>query len=114
MPGVTYVGAEDAIHCEIPIREEHSPDVKVNDIFVSRQLDRNHNHKIPHTHTCPLHQNVITYGSSTVRVNNRGCGRVGDDVGPNCTWVAEGSSDVFAGGIQGPAETDLSEAIAAI
>ena len=39
----------------------------------------------------------ITTGSSTVFVNNKGCGRVGDGV-TGCTSVSTGSSNVFAGG----------------
>ena len=36
-------------------------------------------------------------GSSTVKVNGKGCGRVGDSIS-GCTSVAAGSSNVFAGG----------------
>ena len=36
-------------------------------------------------------------GSSTVFVNGKGCGRVGDSIS-GCTSVAAGSSNVFAGG----------------
>ena len=30
-------------------------------------------------------------------INSRGCGRIGDDVGPKCTTVASGSPNTFAG-----------------
>ena len=36
-------------------------------------------------------------GSSSVIVNGKGCGRVGDSIS-GCTSVAAGSSNVFAGG----------------
>ena len=40
----------------------------------------------------------VRFGHSTnVRVNGRGCGRIGDSVA-GCTFVATGSSNVFAGG----------------
>ncbi len=41
---------------------------------------------------------MTRFGQSTnVRVNGRGCGRIGDGV-LGCTFVATGSSNVFAGG----------------
>jgi len=46
---------------------------------------------------CPSHAAPITTGSTTVFVNGKGCGRVGDGI-TSCTSVAAGSSDVFAGG----------------
>jgi len=45
---------------------------------------------------CPDHAAPIAAGSSTVIVNGRGCGRVGDAIS-GCTSVAAGSPDVFAG-----------------
>ena len=45
---------------------------------------------------CPAHVAAITTGSSTVFVNGKGCGRVGDAI-TACTSVAAGSKDVFAG-----------------
>ena len=42
-------------------------------------------------HTAP-----ITTGSTTVKVNGLGCGRIGDAL-TACTSVAAGSSNVFAG-----------------
>jgi hypothetical protein len=35
-------------------------------------------------------------GSTTVRVNGRGCGRIFDSISA-CTFVAQGSPNVFAG-----------------
>jgi uncharacterized Zn-binding protein involved in type VI secretion len=45
---------------------------------------------------CPVHAAGIAIGSTTVFVNNRGAGRVGDAIS-GCTSVAAGSSNVFAG-----------------
>ena len=44
---------------------------------------------------CVPHSAAIAVGSSTVFVNGRGAGRVGD---ATCTAVAAGSPNVFAGG----------------
>ena len=101
MPGVTFKGAKDQWCCEQPYRREHSPNVFVNGIQVSRQGDKNTIHRYPHDHRCPDHTEPIKTGDKTVRVNDKGCGRVGDDVRFPCTWVIEGSTDVFAHGPQG-------------
>ncbi len=86
----------DMINCEVPHRLERSPNVFVNSIGISRKGDKNHPHKaIPLF--CLKHQAEITTGSTTVFINSRGCGRIGDDVGPNCTTVASGSPNTFAG-----------------
>ena len=45
----------------------------------------------------PTADSWISSGSSTVFVNGKGCGRVGDGIS-GCTSVAAGSSNVFAGG----------------
>ena len=89
----------DAFHCSIPIRLGRSDDVRVNGIGISRQGDFNTVHKIPirGTPICGLHAQVITTGSLTVKVNGKGCGRVGDPI-TACSSVATGSSNVFAGG----------------
>jgi uncharacterized Zn-binding protein involved in type VI secretion len=75
--------------------------VFANGIGISRQGDLStvHNgppHKDTHPH-CTPHQAPIARGSSTVFVNGRGCGRVGDKLS-GCTAVAQGSPNVFAGG----------------
>ena len=98
MPAICRGDMEDVdvVHCEVPHRLERSPDVFVNSIGISRQGDKNHPHKaIPLF--CLKHQAEITTGSTTVFINSRGCGRIGDDVGPNCTTVASGSPNTFAG-----------------
>ena len=95
MPAVTRIGDADVTHCSAPTRAEGSPDVFANNIKVSRQGDNNTSHLLPGT-PCPSHAAPITVGSTTVFVNGKGCGRVGDSV-TNCTSVAQGSPNVFAG-----------------
>jgi uncharacterized Zn-binding protein involved in type VI secretion len=53
-------------------------------------------HLMPTPPGCSPHSAPITTGSSTVFVNGKGCGRVGDAV-TACTQVAGGSPNVFAG-----------------
>ena len=92
---VTRKGDKDVTHCSTPIREQHSPNVYVNNIAVSRQGDNNNVHLLPGL-PCPSHAAPIATGSTTVFVNNKGCGRIGDSISA-CTSVAEGSDNVFAG-----------------
>jgi uncharacterized Zn-binding protein involved in type VI secretion len=77
-------------------RAEGSPNVFVNDIKWSRQGDVNTSHVKPPV-PCPAHTAPITTGSTTVFVNGKGAGRIGDGI-TGCTSVAAGSSNVFAGG----------------
>ena len=78
-------------------RAQGSGNVFANGIPISRQGDKNtHTLKAPGS-PCPPHSAAIASGSgSTVFVNGKGCGRVGDGIG-GCTSVAAGSSNVFAG-----------------
>ena len=85
----------DVVHCSQPRRLAMSPNVRVNGTGISRQDDVNTSHLLPGS-PCPAHQAVITAGSSTVRINGKGCGRIGDPI-TACTSVATGSSNVFAG-----------------
>lgn len=94
MPAVCRIGDSDVTHCSTPVRAEGSPDVFVNGIAVSRQGDKNTPHLLPGS-PCPAHTTAITTGSTTVFVNNKGIGRVGDAT--DCTAVAQGSTNVFAG-----------------
>ena len=75
--------------------------VYANNIPISRQGDKNTPHFAPahkETHPiCNIHQAAIATGSTTVFVNGKGCGRVGDAL-TGCTAVAQGSPNVFAGG----------------
>jgi len=100
MPAVTRIGDADVSHCSGMTRAEGSPNVFCNKdddgnpIPISRQGDVNTSHLLP-APICPSHAVAITTGSTTVFVNGKGCGRIGD---ATCTKVAEGSPNVFAGG----------------
>ena len=96
MPAVTRIGDADVAHCSGMTRAEGSSNVFVNGIAVSRQGDNNTTHLLP-SPPCPAHAVPITSGSATVKVNTKGCGRIGDAI-TSCTSVAAGSSNVFAGG----------------
>ena len=96
MPAVTRIGDADVAHCSGMTRAEGSPNVFANGIAVSRQGDNNTTHVLPPP-PCPAHAAPIASGSSTVKVNTKGCGRIGDGI-TGCTSVAAGSSNVFAGG----------------
>ena len=96
MPAVTRIGDADVAHCSGMTLAEGSSNVFVNGIAVSRQGDNNTTHLLP-SPPCPAHAVPITSGSATVKVNTKGCGRIGDGI-TGCTSVAAGSSNVFAGG----------------
>ena len=98
MPAATRIGDADVAHCSGMTRAEGSPDVFVNGIAWSRQGDVNTTHLLPpNIPPCPSHAAGIASGSSTVKVNTKGAGRIGDGIS-GCTSVAAGSSNVFAGG----------------
>ena len=98
MPAICRVGDLDLVHCSVPARLQGSSNVFVNGLPISRQGDLNTPHLLPpFVPACPTHAAPITLGSLTVRVNGRGCGRIGDYV-TTCTIVATGSPNVFAGG----------------
>ena len=96
MPAATRIGDADVSHCSGMTRAEGSPNVFVNGIAWSRQGDNNTSHLLPPA-PCPSHAAPIASGSSTVKVNGKGAGRIGDAIS-GCTSVAAGSSNVFAGG----------------
>lgn len=96
MPAVTRRGDADVAHCSGMTRKAHSPNVFANGIPISRQGDVNTTHLLPGA-PCPSHAAPITIGSTTVFINGKGCGRVGDAI-TGCTSVAAGSPNVFAGG----------------
>ena len=96
MPAVTREGDSDVPHCSGMVRSAHSPDVWANNIQISRQSDVNTPHKLPGS-PCPSHAAPIAIGSTTVFINLKGCGRIGDSIS-GCTSVAAGSPNVFAGG----------------
>ena len=95
MPAVTRIGDADVTHCSGMTRAVGSGNVFANGIGVSRQGDVNTTHLLPGA-PCPPHAAAISSGSSTVKVNSKGCGRVGDGIS-GCTSVAAGSGNVFAG-----------------
>ena len=95
MPAVTRKGDADVTHCTGMVRSGASSNVFVNNIGVSRQGDNNTSHLLPGV-PCPVHAAPIASGSSTVRVNGKGIGRVGDGIS-GCTSVAAGSPNVFSG-----------------
>ena len=76
-------------------RAEGSANVFVNGIAWSRQGDVNTSHLLPPV-PCPSHAAPITTGSTTVFVNGKGGGRIGDGI-TGCTSVAAGSANSFAG-----------------
>lgn len=97
MPAVTRLGdLSTGDPCGAPPRgsSSASSDVFVNGIAVHRQGDS----WIPHS--CPSsspHGATLVSGSSSVYVNGKQVGRIGDPISCGST-VAEGSSDVFVGG----------------
>ena len=96
---VCVIGDKDLVHCSVPSRAIGSPNVFVNGIAVSRQGDINTTHQLPPfppPNPCPVHTAGIAVGSLTVKINGKGCGRVGDSIS-GCTAVATGSPNVFAG-----------------
>jgi uncharacterized Zn-binding protein involved in type VI secretion len=96
MPAATRVGDLDVTHCSTPVRAVGSGNVFVNGIPWSCQSHVNTVHLLPGS-PCPAHSAPISSGSSTVKVNGLGAGRVGDAIS-GCTSVAQGSFNVFAGG----------------
>jgi len=96
MPAATRIGDQDVSHCSTPSRAQGSDNVFVNGIAWSRQGDNNTVHLLPGV-PCPAHAAPIAVGSTTVFVNGKGAGRIGDAIS-GCTSVAEGSPNVFCGG----------------
>jgi uncharacterized Zn-binding protein involved in type VI secretion len=93
----TRIGDADVPHCSGMVRAIGSPTVFVNGIPWSRQGDVNTPHLLPAGKFCAIHAAPIATGSTTVRVNGLGAGRIGDAIS-GCTAVAAGSPNVFAGG----------------
>ena len=100
MPAVTRLGDNCTGHECFPPRSSTSgsPNVYVNDIPAHRQGDGWSAHTcthpdIPHG----THGGSLAAGSSTVFVNGKQLGRIGDPVSCGSS-VASGSKNVFAGG----------------
>ncbi|KEP69630.1 hypothetical protein DL1_03300 [Thioclava dalianensis] len=96
MPAVTRKGDMGTGHGPWPSRPSTggSENAFVNGIAVHRQGDAWAVHCNPE-HVC--HGGVLASGSSTVFVNGKPIGRVGDPVSCGSS-VASGSENVFAGG----------------
>lgn len=97
MPAATRVGDPDVTHCSAMVRAVGSPNVFVNNLPWSRQTDINTPHLVPAGEECETHTAPIMFGSQTVFVNGLQAGRIGDPLTPDCTSVAGGSQNVFAG-----------------
>jgi len=97
MPAATRVGDADSPHCSAMVRATGSINVFVNGLPWSRQGDLNTPHLIPAGLICVTHTAPIAIGSTTVFINGLGAGRIGDIL-VNCTFVAQGSPNVFCGG----------------
>lgn len=95
MPAVTRLGDPCTGHADFPARASisGSPDVFVNGIAAHRQGDEWGTHC--NSKTC--HASTLAVGSSTVFVNGKALGRIGDAVACGSV-VAQGSASVFAGG----------------
>lgn len=96
MPAATRIGDADIPHCSGMVRAQGSPNVFVNAIPWSCMGDVNTPHKLPGD-PCPIHSAPLAAGSTSVFVNGRPAGRIGDPIA-GCTAVAVGSPTVFAGG----------------
>lgn len=95
MPAVCRKGDTCTGHGGFPPRanDEGSPNVFVNGIPAHRQGD----HWVTHCAGDSCQDGALSGGSSSVFVNGKALGRIGDDV--SCgSVVASGSGDVFAGG----------------
>jgi uncharacterized Zn-binding protein involved in type VI secretion len=103
MPAVARLGDKCSGHGCFPGRanDSASSDVFVNSLGVHRVDD----HWIDHTCKKKTHDGTLGTGSSTVFVNGKAVGRIGDDVSSIngdgddiCgSTIAQGSSDVFSG-----------------
>jgi uncharacterized Zn-binding protein involved in type VI secretion len=96
MPGVARLGDACTGHADFPPRSNSgaSPNVFVNNKGAHRQGDS----WSAHCNPIPVcHGSTLAGGSSTVFVNGRPLGRIGDAVGCGGS-VANGSQNVFAGG----------------
>ncbi len=96
MPAAARIGDADLPHCSGMVRATGSPNVLINGIPSSDQGDINTPHLLPGD-PCPTHSAPIAKGSTSVIINGRGAGRIGDPLA-GCTAVASGSPNVIMGG----------------
>ena len=97
MPAAVRIGDADVVHCSGMVRAAGSPNVRVNGRPISRQGDLNTPHLLPGGRFCVAHAAPIAVGSTTVKINGMGAGRIGDALA-GCTFRGSGSSNVFIGG----------------
>lgn len=100
MPPAARKGIDkDQVHCVgYPIRAEGTETVIVNGAPWSCVGHHNTPHKGPPCgDDCCVHTAPIARGSSSVFVEGRAAGRIGDPVAA-CTFVLTGSSNVICGG----------------
>lgn len=93
--GICRLGDICSGHADWPprVNDEASTNVYVNGIGVHRDGD----HWVTHCNSIPqCHDSVLQSGSSTVFVNNKEVGRIGDPVACGSVVVG-GSTNVFAG-----------------
>lgn len=91
----TFIGAADIPHCSGMVRAEGSPNVFLNGIPWSCLGHLNIPHLAFAPGDCVIHTMPICTGSETVMINGIPAGRVGDAI-LDCTFVAEGSPNIFA------------------
>jgi uncharacterized Zn-binding protein involved in type VI secretion len=101
MPAVSRKDGTDSIStnhaCDATtVTKDGSGDVFVNSIGAIRAGDLCEVHTFRVGNSCVPHQVPLTSYSSTVFVNGKGVGRLGDQYSGHD--VTSGSSDVFAGG----------------
>lgn len=101
MPGVARIGDDDFPHpgpCTSPMKRiQGSGNVFVNGRAVTYQGSLNNVHYwILLGKRCVTHAGAIAVGSLTVFVNGLGVGRQLDPLFPPCTYVATGSTNVYA------------------
>ena len=93
----TFLGALDLPHCSGMVRWEGSFDVFLSGRPWSRFGDYNVPHLLPFGNTCVIHAAPISIGSTSVFINGRPAGIIGDGI-LGCTVVAEGNPSVLTGG----------------
>lgn len=95
MPGIHLLGGLGSGHLCYP---PHNNVQASSNVFVEgRAVHRQGDLWAPHQCGPNVHASVLAKGSSTVFVNGKGCGRIGDPVA--CGSVAiDGAVTVFAGG----------------
>ena len=91
----TRIGDADIAHCSGMVRAQGSGNVFVNGKAWSCKDHLNTVHLLPGS-PCPTHAAPIKLGSTTVFVNGKGAGSVGDEL-TGCTQTSAGSPNVFIG-----------------